>query len=187
MRTSANGLGGQCKKCHGAQCASAAKRRYKGDPERFKEQAAQRQKRHRRKKGIGPKRYLSPEERTGASRRYSDTYSSKPNAWVQYLLTHARIRNEKYYPDTIFDLTPEWLHQQFSAQEGRCFWLRVPLRLRKNSGPWQVSLDRLSLDIGYTQKNVVLSCQMANLGRRAAEAGDFEIFLEDVRTSMRTQ
>lgn len=185
LKASPSGLAGQCKECHGVQCAAAAQRRREENPERFNEQAAARQLRHNRKKGVLPKRYLTPEEKAVATQKYNAKYKLNQGAFEQYLITHARIRNEKRHPGTTFDLTVEWLREQFASQEGRCWWFRVPMRLRHDAGPWQVSLDRLSLDIGYTKDNVVLTTKAANMGRMATPAGDFELFLDDVEASMR--
>lgn len=185
MRTCASGLARQCKECHGAQSTAAARRRHEENPERFNEQAAARQLRHKRRNGVPPKRYLTPEEKITAKQKYNDRYKTQPGVFEKYLVTHARIRNEKYHPETPFDLTSEWVQQQFAAQEGRCFWFHVPMRLRHSGGPWQVSLDRLDLGTGYTQSNVVLTSKSANMGRMATAVGDFELFIDDVRSSMR--
>ncbi len=187
VKTGRYGLAAQCKSCHSLRTTANAQRRLEEDPAGFLEQAATRQLRHKRKKGVPPKHYLTPEEKAAAPKKYNAKYKLNPGVFEQYLITHARIRNTKWYPETNFDLTVEWLHRQFALQEGRCFWLKVPMRLQHNSGPWQVSLDRLSLDVGYMQSNVVLATKSANMGRMATEAGDFELFLEDVRTSMRAQ
>lgn len=187
VKTGQYGLAAECKECWSQRTKADAQRRLTEDPEQTRLKNNAKMERHRRKKGIAPKHYLTEEERLTARQRYTAKYRANPGVFEQYLLTHARIRNEKHYPDTIFDLTPEWLHQQFALQEGRCFWLKVPMRLQHDAGPWQASLDRLSLDVGYTQANVVLTTKSANMGRMATEAGDFELFLEDVRTSMRTQ
>ena len=176
-----HGLLAECKTCHNTRSAAAGKKRLQQDPEKVRAAGRVRMERHNRAKGVPPQRRLTDAERVGAKKKYNDTYLLKPGKWVQYLLTHARIRNEKWYPGTVFNLTPEWLHQKFAEQEGRCFWLKVPLRLSKGGGPWQISLDRLSLEDGYTRDNVVLTCQMANLGRRATEVTDFALFLDDVQ------
>jgi len=127
---------------------------------------------------------LTAEERSARNHRYMQKYLAKPGVWMRYLLTHARIRNEKHHPHTIFDLDETWLNEQFTAQEGKCFWLGVPMRTTRSSGPWQVSLDRLDLEVGYCKTNVVLTSQAANLGRRDAKLEDFELFLHDLKAAM---
>lgn len=186
-KTGRGGFSAECRQCHTIRCVEGGRRRLAADPEGVRASQRARALRYRREKGVLPRKKLTESERLVASRRYSESYQSKPGVFEAYLIMHAKIRNEKYYPDTVFDLDVAWLREQFTTQEGRCFWLRVPMRMRRDSGPWQVSLDRLSLDTGYTKNNVVLTSQMANMGRRATEVADFELFLEDVRTSMRME
>ena len=54
-----------------------------------------------------------------------------------------------------FDLTRDWMLEQFNNQDGRCAYSNVPMDV-KNKGPLSASLDRIDSTKGYTQEN----CQL---------------------------
>jgi hypothetical protein len=184
VKTGQYGLAAACKECSKARTLQDQQRRRQEDPEGTKAKNNAKMERHRRKKGVAPKRYLTDAEKAVASRKYNDAYNARPGVWMKYLLTHAKIRNDARHPDTTFDLDITWITEQFTAQEGKCFWLKVPLRTSRNAGPWQVSLDRLDLKVGYTKTNTVLTSRAANLGRNSTSLEDFELFLNDLQAAM---
>jgi hypothetical protein len=103
--------------------------------------------------------------------------SLRVTRWYSHLVTTSRGTARKYSYE--HNLTPEFVLSLFEKQNGRCYWLGIPLvpsvECRNIQRP---SLDRLDPSRGYTQDNVVLACQFANMGRCSATAEGFANFLE---------
>lgn len=74
------------------------------------------------------------------------------------------------------DLTAEYLMNLFyEKQERKCYWLGVELNpawIFESGHPLSLSVDRLGTD--YLQGEVVISCRLANLGRRDYPEEDFK-------------
>ncbi len=81
-----------------------------------------------------------------------------------------------------YDLNPRFLEALWAAQEGRCFWLNVPMLLTGSNvmRPYKATLDRLVPNLGYVRTNVVWACGFANRGRSDTPCAEFIDFLEDV-------
>lgn len=107
----------------------------------------------------------------------------KAKDWTKRLVEQTKARHLKRW-DSEFDLTPEFLRSLFERQGGRCAWLRVELRTTLGGSfrhPNQVSLDRIDVQAGYTQDNVMLVCQAANLARCDAPVEVFEDFVREIK------
>lgn len=76
-----------------------------------------------------------------------------------------------------FNITVEDLQQQFSAQNGRCWWFNIkliPEDIFRPFYPLAMSVDRLDNAIGYTRDNIIITCRFANLGRGKADRKTME-------------
>lgn len=107
----------------------------------------------------------------------------KAKDWTKRLVEQTKARHLKRW-DSEFDLTPDFLRGLFERQGGRCAWLRVELRTTLGGSfhhPNQVSLDRIDVQAGYTQDNVMLVCQAANLARCDAPVEVFEDFVREIK------
>lgn len=175
-----------------------------------REAARLRQEKHRRKKGVKPRVYAGPTKICPSCKveknRKTDFFQTMRNGkmmavgyckvcssehqktrdWAKRLVEQVRSRHVKRWPHEECDLTAEFLHELFEIQGGRCAWFRVTLRTELGGAfrhPNQVSLDRLDIERGYTQDNVVLASQAANLARCDAPAEFFSDFVAEIRRS----
>ncbi len=87
--------------------------------------------------------------------------------WAKHLVINVANRHCRNHQATQpCDLTEDFVLGLFAKQNGRCYWLGVPLIPTKiPKHPQKPSLDRLDITKGYTKDNVVLSCLFANMGR----------------------
>jgi hypothetical protein len=82
------------------------------------------------------------------------------------------------------EITPEQLKAIYHHQNGRCYWLGVPVTPTSifiPYNPFAMSVDRLDTSKDYTASNCVITMRMANLGRGAATAEVFRDGLEKVK------
>jgi hypothetical protein len=75
-----------------------------------------------------------------------------------------RVKVRAKQKNISFTLTKEFLYDQFSQQNGKCFYTDVPLRCRVGEGYSRdaFSIDRVDFKLGYTPDNVVLCTYKAN-------------------------
>ena len=66
-----------------------------------------------------------------------------------------------------YNLSSEWLEQQFELQQGRCYWTGV--EMDHSNRLFRPSVDRIVVDGGYTKDNVVLTTYFCNIGRGNAD------------------
>lgn len=115
-----------------------------------------------------------------ASVRLVEDRSNRLVNWPTALLKGARQRSK--VSGYAFDLTVDFIREKLEAQNGRCYWLGLKLTPSiEKRNPLQPSLDRLDCSKGYTQDNVVLSCQFANMGRSEMEPERFAAFVETLK------
>lgn len=70
----------------------------------------------------------------------------------------------------------EDLERKFKEQNGKCFWFGIPLDpdwVFRSHFPLAPSTDRLDNAGDYTYDNIVITCRLANVGRRNCPAGSF--------------
>ena len=88
------------------------------------------------------------------------------------------------------DITWEDLEAIFKEQMGKCYWFGIkldPTGIFESYNPMAISADRIDDDKGYIERNVVICCRMANLGRGKCKATDFESICSILRLSMHDQ
>lgn len=94
--------------------------------------------------------------------------SRKRNPWKRIITV---IKDNRYAKDDLskeITITAEDVEAQFLRQNGRCYWLGVPIDPDDLYTPWNhmaPSLDRLDPNRGYVPDNVVVTTRFANLGR----------------------
>ena len=75
-------------------------------------------------------------------------------------------------------LTAHDLEMMWKGQQGRCYWLNMPITLDADAPyPTRASLDRINPNGGYTNGNVVWSSMLANCGRGDMEHDAFRLLL----------
>lgn len=133
--------------------------------------------------------------RTGKASRHYDPLNPKPKNinrinrlktlkgyFTDCLCNSLRSRHRKKW-DYESDLTVEHLISLWEAQEGRCYWLKVPLLWGQeypDRDPLKLSFERLDNSIGYMIGNVVLASNLANKGRGSASVERFSAILKEL-------
>lgn len=201
------GTSSWCKQCCSQYSSERQKQLLEEDPEGVREAGRLRMEAHRRRNGVKPRVPAGPTKVCPGCKvekdRESDFYQTlrhgkavsvgyckvcaserqKTRDWSKRLVEQTKARHIKRW-DSEFDLTPEFLRTLFERQGGRCAWLRVELRATLGGSfrhPNQISLDRIDNRLGYTQANVMLVCQAANLARCDSPIEVFEDFVREVR------
>lgn len=80
--------------------------------------------------------------------------------------------------------TPDYLRTLWEEQDGKCYWLGVPLVLDgPKEHPSRANMDCLVPDGGYIVGNVVWSSRFAYTGRGNTPVEEFKTFLDGLRSS----
>jgi hypothetical protein len=77
-------------------------------------------------------------------------------------------------------ITEEDLQTQFYHQEGKCYWLGLPLNIDDvytSNNPFGPSVDRLDNDKDYHKDNIVICCSFVNMGRGSVDKKLFALFI----------
>lgn len=108
-------------------------------------------------------------------------------SWVTK--AHQAAKQRAIKKDLPFDITPEDLLAQYEAQEGLCYWFKVPMSPGSGTAyhPASPSLDRVNSSRGYVYGNVVWTCLAANLAKRDTDPDCWEEFLDLLRYSLGSQ
>lgn len=81
-------------------------------------------------------------------------------------------------------ITVEDLKNQFNKQNGRCYWLGIPINIHNIFIPYHPgapSVDRLNNKKDYTPENIVICTTYANLGRGLTPVTEMKEFLKCLR------
>lgn len=94
--------------------------------------------------------------------------------------TSAKLTNREH------SLTEDFIKSLYDKQNGKCFWLGVPLILNCeiNRHFQKPSLDRLDCSLGYIEGNVVLASTFANLGRTDNTVENFNTFIDVLKETI---
>ena len=164
-------LRSRCRPCEAAREAS------RRTPERSKAAWQKYCASHREQLRVRTAEYrrAHPEKVRAASRR-----SSLVTHWQRGLCDAMRGRAKKL--GLPFDIDIDFLDELFRKQNGRCYWLGIPMVPSiKARDPRRPSVDRIDNAKGYTRDNVVLSCMFANLGRSVCDFETMSAFTEELR------
>ncbi len=83
-----------------------------------------------------------------------------------------------------FNLTPEFLEQQWDRQNGLCFYTAQPMKAEKSEQFDSVSVDRIDSDKGYTPDNVVLCRSICNIMKNSMTCDTFKILITQLYQHM---
>lgn len=120
------------------------------------------------------KEKYNPEENPERYQQYKDKFlegrvkqSSSVRGRLKTLLSSAKGRALKKGLD--YELSYDWLFEQYKKQEGKCLLTGIPLEFCVNADksrryqPFSPSLDRIDPSKGYTKENVRLVCTAINV------------------------
>lgn len=84
------------------------------------------------------------------------------------------------------NITEDFIKSLYEKQDGKCFWLGIPLILdsKVNRHFQKPSVDRLDCSLGYTEDNVVLASTFANLGRTDNTVDNFNAFIDVLKQTI---
>jgi hypothetical protein len=80
-------------------------------------------------------------------------------------------------------ITKEDLEKQFIKQDGRCYWLGIPININHvftTHNPLAPSVDRLDNDRDYEKDNIVICTQFANMGRGKCDKKTFKKVMDEI-------
>jgi hypothetical protein len=81
-------------------------------------------------------------------------------------------------------ITKEDLKEQFSKQDGRCYWFGIPIDINDvytSNNPLAPSVDRLDNDKDYHKNNIVLCTILANMGRGRCGRKTFKRIMQKIK------
>tara|TARA_A200000113_G_scaffold131513_1_gene118296 strand:- start:68 stop:619 length:552 start_codon:yes stop_codon:yes gene_type:complete len=116
------------------------------------------------------------------ARAYSRKFAYQK--WENTLANQCRRRARDYALKC--EITPEIIKEMYQRQNGKCFWLKIPLIPSKQKKALnQPSVDRLDPSGDYTIDNCVLCCFFANIGRRNTDRETWERSVKKLLTATR--
>jgi len=92
--------------------------------------------------------------------------------WLSWMVSNKRAFAKRN--NIPFDLDAEWLKSKWDNQNGRCFYLDVPLEFNGGNRLFAATLERLDSSLGYTKSNTVFASRFTNLGKNNASYQDFQ-------------
>ena len=116
--------------------------------------------------------------------KYKQTrYKYESKSWINSRIIGKKAQCKRL--GIIFDLTVDFLTEAWNNQNGKCYWLNIPITLeRGKNNPLKATLDRLDPSGGYTKDNVVWSSYFANVGRGNCSSEKFLQIIEMVSNSL---
>ena len=93
-------------------------------------------------------------------------------------------------------ITAEDLETQWNKQNGKCYWLNIPLDLGllfKDHPNWYSkhpaapSVDKINESGDYTPDNIVITCRFANLGRNIYPHDRMISFIETIKNGLKNE
>ena len=125
---------------------------------------------------------MTPKSLSSGSQHRRDQKRYRDANWEYRLLTNAKVNQKRKHLE--FTLDRAFLKLLWRRQKERCFWTQVPmLKSGPPKHPQKVSLDRIDPSKGYTEENVVLTCQFANLGKCDVDIRTFFGVLQVLRST----
>ena len=86
------------------------------------------------------------------------------------------------------DITREWIQQQFTEQNGKCFYTDIKMIITKeNRFLFKPSMERVDCSKPYNQDNCVLVCLGSNLGRNDIPLQEYLAYVQMLRLSQKNE
>jgi len=164
-------------------------------------------------KGNGKEQWYSQEawnKRINAQKEFNKTDKSKEYQKQWYLknkakkLKQSKINSKKLvkeYPlkallssiksgaknrNLKFEINYDFIEKLWKTQEGLCYYTKVPMKLTaRQKTPYQVSIDRIDSNLGYTKENAVLCCQAVNYMKNDYSLEDFILFKNSLQEALK--
>ena len=85
-----------------------------------------------------------------------------------------------------FKIDYEFIQNLWETQNGLCFYTKVPMKLTaRQKNPYQVSIDRIDSNLGYTTDNTVLCCQCINYMKNDYSLEHFTLFINSLQEALK--
>ena len=113
------------------------------------------------------------------------------NPWKK-LLANIKISGRIWsqtnrHPQKLIELTPEDLESKFNEQDGKCYWLGIPLNPQDIFEPFNqlaISVDRIDNAKHYTFDNIVICCRFVNLGKGQVNSDKFAYTINKIKQAI---
>lgn len=85
-----------------------------------------------------------------------------------------------------FEIDYKFIQNLWETQKGLCFYTKIPMKLTaRQKNPYQVSIDRIDSNSGYTIENTVLCCQSINYMKNDYSLEDFNLFINSLQEALK--
>jgi len=121
-----------------------------------------------------------------SSRRRARINSNSPEAYLR--LIHSQLKSQRKKTNLAWEITPEYLIEQYRDQGGRCSlsgnvmsFHRSDARVNKLcKNPMNISIERIDPAAGYVPGNITLVCLQANLMKSTMDADQFFFWISSI-------
>jgi len=85
-----------------------------------------------------------------------------------------------------FEINYSFIQKLWETQKGLCYYTKVSMKLTaRQKNPYQVSIDRIDSNLGYTKENTVLCCQAINYMKNDYSLKDFNLFKNSLQKALK--
>ena len=85
-----------------------------------------------------------------------------------------------------FEIDYKFIQKLWKIQKGLCYYTKVPMKLTaRQKNPYQVSIDRIDSNLGYSIENTVLCCQSINYMKNDYSLKDFNLFINSLQEALK--
>ena len=85
-----------------------------------------------------------------------------------------------------FEIDYNFIQKVWKNQKGLCYYTKVQMKLTaRQKDPYQVSIDRINSNLGYTEENTVLCCQAINYMKNDYSLKDFNLFKNSLQEALK--
>ena len=85
-----------------------------------------------------------------------------------------------------FEIDYNFIQKLWKNQKGLCYYTKVQMKLTaRQKDPYQVSIDRINSNLGYTEENTVLCCQAINYMKNDYSLKDFNLFKNSLQEALK--
>ena len=85
-----------------------------------------------------------------------------------------------------FEIDYSFIQKLWDKQKTLCYYTKVQMKLTaRQKDPYQVSIDRINSNLGYTEENTVLCCQAINYMKNDYSLEDFNLFKNSLQEALK--